>query len=157
MANVVVVLNLNHFRGNGVGISIDLDGGKEVVGKHFDDGVIIRVKVRVRVGDSFEKGGGIGLGGAGGVTKQTVLVALLKIRAGVSVEGVLGIVEVIGIVSSFLDLTDVTKVGRWGPSSWHGGVLKMLLDTRLEKIILIWVLFNVVRHNSKKVFKDGTC
>ena len=60
MANMVM-LNFNHFGGNGVGVSVDLDGGEEVFWKHVDDGFIVgaevrvRVRVRVRVGDGFDK------------------------------------------------------------------------------------------------------
>ena len=51
MANVVVI-DLNHFGGNGVGIGVNLDGGKaeEVVGEHFNDVVIVGAKVKARVG-----------------------------------------------------------------------------------------------------------
>jgi hypothetical protein len=55
-------INCDHFGGDGVGIGVDLDRGKEVCWKHFDDGVIVGtfgvgvgvvVGVRVRV-DGFQ-------------------------------------------------------------------------------------------------------
>jgi hypothetical protein len=57
LANMFAI-NCDHFGGDGVGISIDLDRGKEVCWKHFDDGVIVGtfgvgVGVRVRV-DGFQ-------------------------------------------------------------------------------------------------------
>jgi hypothetical protein len=68
LANVVV-LNLNHFGGNGVGIGINLDGGEEVFWKHFNDVVVVRARngVRVRVVvDSFDKWWRYRIGGSWG-------------------------------------------------------------------------------------------
>jgi hypothetical protein len=83
------------------------------------------------------------------LAKQTVLAALLKIRVGVGIVGILGIVEGIGIVGSFLDLADVTRVGGAGTLELAWGTLKSLLDTGLEKLELIWVLFDVVGHSKE--------
>jgi hypothetical protein len=54
--------------------------------------------------------------------------------------------EVVGIVSGFLDLTNVTRVGRAGTLELARGTLEALLDTGLEKLELIRVLCNVVGH-----------
>jgi hypothetical protein len=90
------------------------------------------------------------LGEERALARQAILAALLKIRVGrgISVVVVLGIVEVVGIVGGFLDLTNMTRVGRAGTLELARGTLEALLDTGLEKLQLIRVLCDVVGHGN---------
>jgi hypothetical protein len=88
------------------------------------------------------------LGEERALARQAILAALLKIRVGrgISVVVVLGIVEVVGIVGGFLDLANVTRVGRAGTLELARGTLEALLNAGLEKLELIRVLCDVVGH-----------
>ena len=53
----MVVLDLDHFRGDGVRVGIDLYRGKEVLWKHFDDFFVVgtRLGLGVVIGDGFDE------------------------------------------------------------------------------------------------------
>jgi hypothetical protein len=61
-------------------------------------------------------------------------------------------VEVVGIVGTGVNLTDVTRIGGTGTLELARGTLEALLDTRLEELELVRVLGNVVGHG--KVFLE---
>jgi hypothetical protein len=86
------------------------------------------------------------------LARQTVLAALLKIRVGGGIVGVgiASIVESVGIAGGFLDLADVTRVGRAGTLELSWRTLKKLLDAGLEKFELVGILGDVVGH--RKMF-----
>ena len=83
------------------------------------------------------------------MAKQTVLAAPLKIWVDgvLGLGGVLGIVKVVGIVSVGLDLADLARVGGTRAGELARGTLEALLHARLEKLDLIRMLFDAVRHS----------